>query len=53
MEKHKNMIIRIPEVKLFRYKELCEKNGYTMSKRIRNFIDEEIIELENNIKFKK
>ena len=48
MEKQKNIIIRISEEKLIKYKKLCELNSYTMSKRLRNFIDKEIKTLENN-----
>ncbi len=38
MKKEKNIIVRLPEELLSEYKTLCENNGYSMSKRIRNFI---------------
>lgn len=38
MKKEKNIIVRLPEELLSAYKALCEKKGYSMSKRIRNFI---------------
>lgn len=42
MKKEKNMIIRLSEKLLSEYKTLCEEEGYSMSKRIRNFILSEI-----------
>jgi len=47
MEKEKNLITRISESKLKEYKELCEKRGFTMSKRIRQFVENEIIQFKN------
>lgn len=42
MKKEKNMIIRLPEQLLSEYKSMCEESGYSMSKRIRNYISSEI-----------
>lgn len=44
MKKEKNMIVRLSEELLSEYKALCEKRGYSMSKRVRNFILNEIKE---------
>ena len=38
----KNLHIRIDAELLLKYKEFCEKNGYTASKRIKNFIKKEL-----------
>lgn len=46
MEPKKNMIVRLSSEKLSKYKELCEFHSYTMSKRIRHFIDTELDFLE-------
>jgi len=50
MKKEKNMIIRMPEELLSEYKNLCEENGFSMSKRIRKYIISEIKEMKNNEK---
>lgn len=47
MKKEKNMIIRMSEELLSEYKSMCEKKGYSMSKRIRNYISDEIKEVKN------
>jgi predicted DNA-binding protein len=47
MKKEKNMIIRMPEELLSEYKELCEEQGYSMSKRVRKYILNEIKEIKN------
>jgi predicted DNA-binding protein len=46
--KSKNIIIRVPESILDEYKTLCEINGYTMSKRLRNYINMEIKEMNKD-----
>ncbi len=38
----KNLNIRISQELLDKYKEYCNKKGYSLSKRIRNFINEEL-----------
>ena len=38
----KNLNIRISTELLNKYKEFCEKNGYSLSKRIKNFIKKEL-----------
>ncbi len=48
--KSKNIIVRVPETILNEYKSLCETNGYTMSKRLRNFINMEIKEMKKWVK---
>ena len=40
----KSLIIRLPEQMLTDYKNVCDKNGFSMSKRIRVFISSEIKE---------
>lgn len=47
MKKEKNIIIRVPEEMLNEYKTLCEENGYSMSKKIRNYIINEIKIMNN------
>lgn len=47
MEKRKSLIIRLSENDLKSYKKLCEDNGFTMSKRIRNFIRNEMGSMVN------
>lgn len=42
MKKEKTFLIRLEEEIHNKYKELCKKNGYNMSQRIRNFILKEI-----------
>ena len=42
IKKEKNIIIRVPEEVLYKYKTLCEENGFTMSKKIRNYIINDI-----------
>jgi hypothetical protein len=37
-----NLSIRLDKDLLNDYKELCEKNGYDMSKRLRLFIESEV-----------
>lgn len=49
-EKSKNIIVRVPKTILDEYKTLCETNGYTMSKRLRNFINMEIKEMKKWVK---
>lgn len=46
-KKEKNIIIRVSEEILDKYKSLCENNGYAMSKRIRNYIINDIKTLDN------
>lgn len=48
--KSKNIIVRVPETILDEYKSLCEINGYSMSKRLRNFINVEIKEMKKWVK---
>lgn len=45
MDKKKigNLSIRLDKDLLNSYRELCQKNGYDMSKRIRIFIESEIV----------
>ena len=38
----KNMSIRINQELLEKYKNFCEKHGYSMSKRLKNFIKQEL-----------
>jgi hypothetical protein len=38
----KNLNVRLTENLLDKYKKFCNKNGYSISKRIRNFIEKEI-----------
>lgn len=38
----KNLNIRISQDLLKKYKEYCNKKGYSISKRIRNFIEKEV-----------
>ena len=47
MKKQKQLLIKISPEILKTYKTLCEKMGYNMSQRIRNFIETEI---KNEIK---
>lgn len=47
MKKEKNIIVRLPEELLSEYKNLCEENGYSMSKRIRSYILNEIKKWKN------
>lgn len=42
MKKEKNMIIRMSEDLLSEYKLMSEEKGYSMSKRIRNYISDEV-----------
>ena len=42
MKKQKQLLIKISPEILKTYKTLCEKMGYNMSQRIRNFIETEI-----------
>ena len=44
--KEKTFLIRIEEEIHNDYKTLCKENGYNMSQRIRNFIENEIKELK-------
>jgi len=46
-----NLSIRLDKDLLNDYKELCEKNGYDMSKRLRLFIESEVYygEIGDNI----
>lgn len=47
MKKEKNIIIRVSEETFVKYKNLCEEGGYAMSKKIRNYIINEIKKAEN------
>lgn len=38
----KNLNVRLTEDLLDKYKKFCDKNGYSISKRIRNFIEKEM-----------
>lgn len=38
----KNLNIKLEEELLEKYMEFCKKNGYAASKRIRNFIEDEL-----------
>ena len=38
----KNLNIKLEEELLEEYMKFCKKNGYAASKRIRNFIEEEL-----------
>lgn len=42
-----NLSIRLDKNLLNKYKELCENNGFDMSKRLRLFIESEITHNEN------
>ncbi len=43
----KNLNIRVEEEIMKQYKKFCEINGYSISKRIRNFILKELKKNEN------
>jgi len=51
MEKNKvkGFLFKIEESSLEEYKLLCKKNGLNMSQRIRNFINEEIKKLKEDV----
>lgn len=51
MIKEKTFLIRVDETLHTEYKELCKNHGLNMSQRIRNFIQQEIKELnkKNNV----
>ena len=46
----KLITIRIDEEKHLYYKKLLEKNGMDLSKRVRNFIEDDIKKLEKIVK---
>ena len=47
--KKKTIIIRVEETVFKEYKELCIKNGFNLSQRIRNYINNEIKALKHNV----
>lgn len=47
-QKETKCIFRIEEDLLKKYKSICEKNGYDMSKKLRLFIEEEVNTHSNN-----
>lgn len=53
MNKDKTVIFRLSKEKYDRYKNMCKKQGFNMSQRFRNFIDEElnkeIIKYDQNV----
>ena len=47
MKKEKAIIIKLDEKTHNEYRELCKKNGFNMSQRLRNFIEKEMNELKS------
>jgi hypothetical protein len=47
--KESRLIVRMTDVEHKTYKDYCDKNGYTMSKRVRLLIDKDI---EGKLEFK-
>ena len=45
-KKSTNLMIRLEEELFQKFKEICEKKGQTMSKRLRQFIEDEIKEIK-------
>jgi antitoxin component of RelBE/YafQ-DinJ toxin-antitoxin module len=47
MKKEKSILIRLDETLYLQYKKLCKENGFNMSQRFRNFINEELKTITN------
>ena len=47
--KRGNLTIRLDNELLIKYKKICEENGFDMSKRLRLFIESEIIHSEQGV----
>jgi ribosomal protein L37E len=42
MKKEKTFLLRLDEETFSQYKKICKENGYNMTQRIRNFIENEL-----------
>jgi ribosomal protein L37E len=42
MKKEKTFLLRLDEETFNQYKKVCKENGYNMTQRIRNFIENEL-----------